>query len=62
MIMSQRRLGRVQRGMAEGVDDVVPAKHIVDSRCCLVLSIGPVKCVCLLNGAAESHQEFLARH
>ena len=43
-------------------DRVMPATYTVDSRCCIPLSPGPVKCLCLLNGAAESQQDFLARH
>ena len=42
-------------------DRAMAAKYIVDSRCCILLSPGPVKCVCLLNGAAECQQDFLAR-
>ena len=64
MIGSHRRLDCVQRGMAEGMDDVMPARYPVDSRCCLLPSLGPVirpmKCVCLANGATESQQDFLA--
>ena len=47
-------------GWLKGVK-AMPAKAIVDRRRCILLSLGPVKCVCLLSGT-ESQQDFLARH
>ena len=43
-------------------DKVMPRNTLWTVRCYILLSPGPVKCVCLFNGAAESQQDFLARH
>ena len=44
MRVLQRRLGRVQRRMAEGVADGLPAKAIVDGSLRSLLSSEPVMC------------------